>query len=120
MKICKNEDDKTVYKYGNYVAVFSNYLWNKLSLLFINTYITQSCDSIEGLTIRFDFDNKKALITEIVCDVPDEDDKLFPYYDFARKVAMHTTFKMVTNDNVVSNDKKVIFMLEKQMNWWQG
>lgn len=99
---CGKKEGKWVSTYGNYIAIFSEYLWNKLSALFLATFISQNAHSKEGFVIKFDTVNKSAIITKVELEVPLNN----PYFSFARKTAMLTTFSSIKGYALQSNGKK--------------
>lgn len=100
--------------YGNYIAVFSEYLWNKLCTLFISTFVTQNpSESKEGLKLTFNTNNKTVSIDDIYLDCQSDN----PFYFFARKTAMLTSFKSIINKEATGKKKVNYYEGEKATEW---
>ena len=108
------QGNQLISTYSNYIAIFSEYLWNKLSVLFISTFVTKNLsESKEGLRLTFNVQNKTVSIDDVYIDSHSDN----PFYLFARRTAMLTTFKSVIKKEPAEKKKINYYEGEKSTEW---
>lgn len=94
------DDANVVIKYNNYIAVLDRYIWRKLQVLFLSTFVLEKGTN-EGFRVSFDSVNKTAQIIDISVDEPSDNE----FYTAMREGARLTSLSKYTHNNS-ENDRQ--------------
>lgn len=88
------DDANLVIKYNNYRAVLDRYMWRKLQVLFLSTFVLEKGTN-EGFRVSFDGVNKTAQIIDISVDEHSDNE----FYTAMREGARLTSLSKYTYNN---------------------